>query len=119
MVLSSLLVRIFNQYLYCSRQKPNEPNGFYGLKDNILMAKENDENFKPDWEEWSKINRTKLQEAAVKDSIKEQIPELKERQEDDPFDTTISGPWMHSWPIVHHNRHTVNLQTNFSSWHKS
>ena len=26
--------------------------------------------------------------------------------EDDPFDTRISGPWMKKWPIKHHNRHT-------------
>ncbi|CAF1597011.1 unnamed protein product [Adineta ricciae] len=97
-------------------QKPDEPNGFYGLKENILMAKENDENFKLDWEQWSTINRTKLQEAAVHDSIKEQIKEL---QHDDPFDTTISGPWMHNWPIVHHNKHTEKLTTNSTSWHKS
>lgn len=91
------------------RQKPNQPNGFYGLKDNILMAKGDDENFKPDWDEWSKINRSKLQEAAVEKSIQAAIPELKERKPDDPFDTTISGPWMHRWPIVHHNRHTAKL----------
>jgi hypothetical protein len=100
-------------------QNPNEPNGFYGLKDNILMAKSDDENFKPDWNEWAKINRTKLQEAALQESIKNQIPELKEKEDDDPYDTTIAGPWMHNWPIVHHNRHTAKLTTNTSSWHKS
>ena len=101
------------------RQNPNEPNGFYGLKDNILMTKCDDENFKPDWDQWAKINRTKLQEAAVRESIKSQITELKERQNNDPFDTTISGPWMHNWPIVHHNRHTATLSTNTTTWHKS
>ncbi|CAM4790016.1 unnamed protein product [Rotaria magnacalcarata] len=100
-------------------QNPKEPNGFYGLKDNILMTKSDDENFKPDWDEWSNINRAKLQEAAVKESIRNEIPELKERQEDDPFDTTISGPWMNNWPIVHHNRHTAKLTANSTSWHKS
>ncbi|UJR29912.1 hypothetical protein I4U23_017460 [Adineta vaga] len=100
-------------------QNPIEPNGFYGLKDNILMAKENDENFKSNWDQWSQINRTKLQEAVVQNSIKDQIPELKERQVDDPFDTTISGLWMHNWPIVLHNRLTAKLTTNSTSWHKS
>ncbi|CAF0803587.1 unnamed protein product [Adineta steineri] len=100
-------------------QNPNEPNGFYGLKDNILMTKSDDKNFKPDWNEWSKINRTKLEEASVRESIKNEIKELKERQENDPFDTSISGPWMHNWPIVHHNRHTAKLTTNSTSWHKS
>ena len=70
------------------------------------MAKSDDENFKPDWDEWSKINRDKLQQ-------------IRNQKEDDPFDTTISGPWMHNWPIVHHNRHTATLTANSSSWHKS
>jgi hypothetical protein len=89
------------------------------LKDNILITKAGDENFKPDWDGWSTINRTKLQEAAVQESTKNEIAELKQRQEDDPFDTTISGPWMHNWPIVHHNRHTAKLTTDSTSWHKS
>ncbi|CAF1078287.1 unnamed protein product [Rotaria sordida] len=96
-------------------QKPNEPNGFYGLKDNILMVRGDDENFKPDLDKWSKISRTKLQEAVVQKSIQNEIPELKERQKDDPFDTTITGPWMHQWPIVHHNKHTKKSITNTTS----
>lgn len=83
------------------------------------MAKNDDDTFQPNWDEWAKINRSKLQEAAVEEAIKNQIPELKEREVDDPFDTTISGPWMHNWPIVHHNKHTVKLTSNASSWHKS
>ena len=102
-----------------SRQKPDEPNGFHGLKENILMVKEGDENFQPDWEHWSKINRSKLQEAAVADMVMDAIPELQQRNRDDPFDTTISGPWMKTWPIIHHNRHTNNFKNNSTSWHKS
>lgn len=83
------------------------------------MAKENDENFKADWDVWAKINRAKLQEAAVKDEVKNEIPELKDKVENDPFDTTISGPWMHNWPIIHHNRHTANLKSDTTSWHKA
>ena len=30
---------------------------------------------------------------------------------DDPeFDTTIGGPWMEQWEIVHHNKHTAAFQ---------
>ena len=25
------------------------------------------------------------------------------------LDTTIAGPWMHRWDMIHHNRHTDNL----------
>ena len=27
--------------------------------------------------------------------------------EDRDFDTTISGPWMDRWELVHHNRHVA------------
>ena len=34
------------------------------------------------------------------------------------FDTTIHGPWMKRWDIVHHNRHTESMKQNDgSSWH--
>ena len=28
-------------------------------------------------------------------------------EEEDEFDTRISGPWMRRWPIKHHNKHTA------------
>lgn len=83
------------------------------------MAKSDDENYKPDWDEWAKINRTKLQEAAVKESIRNEVSELRDRKENDPFDTTISGPWMANWPLVHHNRHTATLRENSTNWHSA
>ena len=43
------------------------------------------------------VDRTKVQAADVGHS------------EDDEFDTTIHGPWMKRWEIVHHNRHTASL----------
>lgn len=38
---------------------------------------------------------------------------------DDPeFDTTIQGPWMKKWDIVHMNQHTSKLTDDIlSSWH--
>ena len=30
------------------------------------MAKSDDENFKPDWDEWSKINRNKFPKATIR-----------------------------------------------------
>ena len=30
--------------------------------------------------------------------------------EDPEFDTTIVGPWMGQWEIVHHNKHTEQYQ---------
>lgn len=73
-------------------QRPGEDNGFYGLKDCIPMARGDDPGFKPDWAGWADVNRTELQmaeDAAV-----------------DPFDTTISGPWIGAWPLTNENKHT-------------
>jgi len=52
-----------------------------------------------------------------------------ELDEDPEFDTTIVGPWMGNWDIVHHNRHTEQYKdpgddaekwTNYhSTWTKA
>ena len=47
--------------------------------------------------EFVAVDRTKVQAADVGHS------------EVDEFDTTIHGPWMKRWEIVHHNRHTASL----------
>ena len=28
----------------------------------------------------------------------------------DEFDTSVQGPWMNKWDIVHHNRHTAHIK---------
>jgi len=79
-------------------QNPDLPNGYFGLKDCILMLTEKDPNYEIAWDAWAQQSRTPLQEKAVK-------------QEVDEFDTTIAGPWMRQWEIEHHNRHTQALST--------
>ena len=34
----------------------------------------------------------------------------EENVEDPEFDTTIKGPWMNRWEIVHHNKHTAAFE---------
>ena len=34
---------------------------------------------------------------------------------DDAFDTTVAGPWMTRWEIVHHNAHTAAFQSSGES----
>jgi hypothetical protein len=46
-------------------QNPAFPNGFYGLKPSILMAKSDQPEFQPDWKEWAQVERTSLQAQAV------------------------------------------------------
>ena len=40
--------------------------------------------------------------------------------DDDEFDTTIQGPWMKKWELVHKNRHTDRLfKESGTGWDKS
>lgn len=48
-------------------------------KESILLRKAGESNFKPDWDAWSKVSRTAIQEGG--------------EAEDDLTDT-IHGPWM-------------------------
>ncbi|XP_071163553.1 phytanoyl-CoA dioxygenase domain-containing protein 1 homolog [Mytilus edulis] len=91
-------------------QRPDEPAGFYGMKEPLLMRTEKDPNFKIDWTPFDNVDRREKQREAVKDVLP--LP-------DDPeFDTTIQGPWMKKWDIVHMNQHTSKLTEDlFSSWH--
>ena len=41
-------------------QRADEPVGFYGVKDGLLLRSE-DKNYKIDWTEWSTTDRTKRQ----------------------------------------------------------
>lgn len=106
-------------------QLPSAPNGFYGLKDSVLMAVAGDPEFKPDWKRWAGEDRQALQlqaalaEPHVADAIARAIAldaptatgvlvEAKTDSDggsDAKFDTVIAGPWMARWNIVHHNRH--------------
>ena len=88
-------------------QRPDLSNGFHGLKTCVLMRTESTPNYVIDWEDFAVKDRTKLQVADM--GIVE-----------DEFDTTISGPWMRRWKIVHHNKHTESLSAtgeNYTKWH--
>ena len=85
-------------------QRPNESNGFHGLKKCILMRTSENPNHVIDWEGFATLNRTKLQMENVSGPY-------------DPFDTTIHGPWMKRWEITHPNKHTESMKTGGSSWH--
>ena len=79
-------------------QNPKAQTDYLGLKDCVVMRKADDPNFEIDWEAFTSVNRTKLQEEAVGHTA-------------DEFDTTIHGPWMTKWEIVNHNQHTASLKT--------
>ncbi|XP_030854236.1 uncharacterized protein LOC100893311 [Strongylocentrotus purpuratus] len=84
-------------------QRPDKPNGFYGIKDSVLMRTEGDPNYKPNWDEFESTDHHSVAKV-IKD------PNVEIKSDDVDFDTTITGPWMQRWELVFHNRHTQNFK---------
>lgn len=102
-------------------QRPSEPSGFEGIKDMIIMAKKGEPSFRPDWKAWAADSRTEKQSEAVDGPARVAVAEAQ-KESGDEFDTTIAGPWMNRWRIVHHNRHTAQLDPQHKGvkgWHKA
>ena len=88
-------------------QRPDESNGFHGLKDCILMRSADNPNYVIDWEGFAALDRNKLQMGF----------DATEEEKSNAFDTAIHGPWMNRWVITHPNRHTESFKAGGSSWH--
>ncbi|XP_076463677.1 phytanoyl-CoA dioxygenase domain-containing protein 1-like [Babylonia areolata] len=92
-------------------QRPNLPVGFYDLKEGVLMRTKENPDMKIDWDCFDSVDRHNMAlKAVAKDCAEEENPE---------FDTTIQGPWMRKWELVHMNRHTDALEEDKLTWHKS
>ncbi len=63
-------------------QRPDEPSGFDKIKECILMRTARDPNYQIDWKAWAHKNR---------------IADAMDAKAADPFDTTVTGPWLHRW----------------------
>jgi len=90
-------------------QHPDCDNGFWGLKDCVLMRSAKNPDLKIDWTKMVGEDRTWLQMNAVEKDDDQLVPE-------------ICGPWMKRWQIVHHNRHTERFKKiggEGSNYHKA
>ncbi|XP_064606094.1 phytanoyl-CoA dioxygenase domain-containing protein 1-like [Liolophura sinensis] len=85
-------------------QKPGSSFGLWGLKKGVEMRSSTNPSVHIDWDTFNEIDRTTLQEQYV-NAIME-----------DEFDTTLHGPWMKQWEIVHHNRHTAAVRDDPAFW---
>ena len=92
-------------------QNPSLSNGFYNMKESVLMRTAENPKLDIDWDKFEEIDRN----LAMKESVKDVIPQA----EDEDFDTTIQGPWMKKWEIVHVNQHVAKLTQNkdYATWH--
>lgn len=100
-------------------QRGGEPNGFHGLKDSCLMKRGNLPisafDGTVDWGSWAQEDRTVAQHQSLTDKQRELVQaagvsEGRYNAEEPELDTTIVGPWMHKWDMIHHNRHTAKLE---------
>ncbi|KAL3873369.1 hypothetical protein ACJMK2_036498 [Sinanodonta woodiana] len=92
-------------------QRPDQPFGFYGLKDGVLMRSSKDPNMKIDWDCFDAVDRHIKQT----ESTWGEHPETEAK--DSEFDTTIPGPWMKKWKIVHVNRHVQKMEDDEEQKH--
>ncbi|EGD83021.1 hypothetical protein PTSG_12054 [Salpingoeca rosetta] len=95
-------------------QSPHEPTGFSGIKETLPMRMGGNKDFNINWDKWAREDRhTGMTEAAQRRSAAAGADGTRENttssDDEKEFDTTIVGPWMHRWPITHHNRHTRAL----------
>jgi len=95
-------------------QRGGEPNGFSGIKGSVLMKPARQQwDGKVDWGDWASKSRTEIQIAAVSTesmNLVQEVGKSEGRYDESPeFDTTIAGPWMTRWNLIHHNRHTANM----------
>eukprot|EP00045_Choanoeca_perplexa_P007279 m.64590 g.64590 ORF g.64590 m.64590 type:complete len:398 (+) comp14008_c0_seq1:42-1235(+) len=91
-------------------QDPALPNGFYGIKDCLLMRENGDKNTPIAWEGWAEADRQVAQRDSLAEPAKMVVEEVQaEDNHDERFNTVVVGPWMNKWGVVNHNRHTEAL----------
>ncbi|XP_033763921.1 uncharacterized protein LOC117345084 [Pecten maximus] len=78
-------------------QHPDSPSGLWGLKEKVLMRSSDNPDLEIDWETFDAVDRCEQQKTLVTG--------YGEEADDPELDTTITGPWMKQWEIVHMNRH--------------
>ncbi|ESO90037.1 hypothetical protein LOTGIDRAFT_233877 [Lottia gigantea] len=93
-------------------QNPNYPAGFYGIKESLLLRSPKYPNLKVDWDSWNNVDYKGL----AKKMVEVDMPEITgdanwDEDIDKEFDTTITGPWMKKWDLIHMNRHTEKMLT--------
>lgn len=86
-------------------QRADLPVAFHDLKNGVRMRSSTDPDLVIDWDDFDSVDRH-VQAAILLD------------QGVDEFDTTIAGPWMRRWEIVHVNTHTDAVgRAAGSQWH--
>ncbi|XP_038072101.1 uncharacterized protein LOC119740762 [Patiria miniata] len=103
-------------------QRPDKPNGFYGIKESVLMRTPKDPNHVIDFDSFDKVDRhVKAADSVL--GLEEELGVSHDDNVSEELDTTIMGPWMKRWELVHHNRHTAKFekdgdkQITASTWH--
>lgn len=83
-------------------QSPHEKWGFYNIAQGVVFRDPKRPNLEPDWQSFLKVNRKEVWQRMHFDKV----------LESDPFDTTVTGPWIGRWEIVNVNKHTQAFVDN-------
>ncbi|XP_033734120.1 1-deoxypentalenic acid 11-beta-hydroxylase-like [Pecten maximus] len=88
-------------------QNPHHPYGYYDLKEGVVFRTKDNPNPVVDWDKFEGVDRFQITADAVKDKPQD--------EKDAEFDTSIQGPWMKKWEIVHMNQHVLKMQSEEKS----
>ncbi|KAL4238057.1 hypothetical protein ACF0H5_002768 [Mactra antiquata] len=78
-------------------QRASDPDGLWGLKKPVVMRTKDNPNLEIDWTDFDAVDRHSQQKKSVEEDL--------DNTEDPDFDTTLPGPWMKKWEIIHMNKH--------------
>ncbi|XP_060071937.1 uncharacterized protein LOC132551810 [Ylistrum balloti] len=88
-------------------QNPGYPYGYYDLKEGVIFRTKDNPNPVVDWDTFEGVDRFQISADAVKEKTQD--------EEAVEFDTSIQGPWMKKWEIVHINQHVLKMQSEEKS----
>ncbi|KAK3096497.1 hypothetical protein FSP39_000740 [Pinctada imbricata] len=77
-------------------QSPEEHWGFYEIGEGVLFRSAKNKDITPNFDKFLSVDRKEVWAKKY----------FKQVDASDPFDTTITGPWIGKWEVVNHNKHT-------------
>jgi hypothetical protein len=66
--------------------RPDEPNGFYGLKPSLLMRTAQNPAHRPDWDGWNAVSRDQAQTKAVEQMTQSEACQRPALHSSDPYE---------------------------------
>lgn len=105
------------RYHSVNPERKNPMDMFYGIIESVLLRKEGEPDYVPDWSGWKQKNRSE----AERENSLNSIGGIRSHKAvgDDKMDTVITGNWMDNWDITAPtNKHIEKYMRSNGLWEK-